>query len=31
MHDLIVAATFLTMMLLPCLVASAAGTSEADA
>jgi hypothetical protein len=31
MHDLLVAATFLAMLLLPCLVASVAGTSESNA
>jgi hypothetical protein len=31
MHDLLVAASFLVMILLPCLVASVAGTSEANA
>jgi hypothetical protein len=28
MHDLLIASVFVVMMLLPCLVASAAGTSE---
>ena len=31
MHDLIVAAIFLTMILLPCLVATVSGNSEANA
>ena len=29
MHDLIVAAVFVSMMILPCVVASLAGTTEA--
>ena len=29
MHDLIVAAVFVSMMILPCIVASTAGTTEA--
>ncbi len=31
MHDLVVAAIFVSMLLLPCLVASVAGSSEANA